>query len=128
MTQSARVDESTGRSLQPFTYYMYTSDSSQPSTVKRLKNIIQHKQYTQSDRQINFILKYILVIYFSIYQMYNNCYSLARVWAACDTSNLSWKSYGLVLLCVSTIIAVYFRLFLDVIRSFSHLLIYSKYC
>ena len=23
-----------------------------------------------------------LVIYFSIYQIYNNCYSLARVWAA----------------------------------------------
>ena len=41
-------------------------------------------QYTQSDRQVNFILKYILVIYFSIYQMYNNCYSLARVWTACD--------------------------------------------
>ena len=40
---SARVDGSTGGSLQPFTYYMYTSDSSQPSTVKRLKNIITAK-------------------------------------------------------------------------------------
>ena len=87
LTQSSRVDGSTGGSLQPFTYYMYTSDSSQPSTVKRLKNIItakqQQNQYTQSNRQVNFILKYILVIYFSIYQIYNNCYSLARVWAAC---------------------------------------------
>ena len=45
-------------------------------------------QHTQSDRQVNFILKYILVIYFSIYQMYNNCYSLARVWAACEWTNL----------------------------------------
>ena len=24
------------------------------------------------------------MIYFSIYQIYNNCYSLARVWPACD--------------------------------------------
>ena len=24
------------------------------------------------------------MIYFSIYQIYNNCYNLARVWAACD--------------------------------------------
>ena len=35
------------------------------------------------------------MIYFSIYQMYNNCYSLARVWAACgrsvDASTLSQK-------------------------------------
>ena len=41
--QSARVDESTGGSLQPFTYYMSSSDSSQQSTVKRLKNIITAK-------------------------------------------------------------------------------------
>ena len=43
LTQSSRVDGSTGGSLQPFTYYMYASDSSQPSTVKRLKNIITAK-------------------------------------------------------------------------------------
>ena len=44
LTQSARVDGLTGgRSLQPFTYYMYTSDSSRPSTVKRLTNIITAK-------------------------------------------------------------------------------------
>ena len=43
LTQSARVDGSTSGSLQPFTYYMYTSDSSQPSTVKGLKNIITAK-------------------------------------------------------------------------------------
>ena len=43
LTQSARVDGSTGGSLQPFTYYMYISDSSRPSTVKAFKNIITAK-------------------------------------------------------------------------------------
>ena len=42
-TQSARVDGSTGGSEQPFIYYVYTSDSSQSSTVKRLKCIITTK-------------------------------------------------------------------------------------
>ena len=27
------------------------------------------------------------MIYFSIYQTYNNCYSLARVWAACEVTS-----------------------------------------
>ena len=36
-----------------------------------------------------------LVIYFSVYQIYNNCYSLARVWAACGfRSILSTNTVG----------------------------------
>ena len=42
-TRSARVDGSMGGSLKPFIDYMYTSDLSQPSTVKRLKCIITTK-------------------------------------------------------------------------------------
>ena len=32
------------------------------------------------------------MIYFSIYQIYNNCYNLARVWAACGLSHFAVDS------------------------------------
>ena len=46
-TQSARVDGSTGGSLQPFTY-MYTRDSLQPSTVKAFKKYLLQQNNNKS--------------------------------------------------------------------------------
>ena len=53
------------------------------------------------------------MIYFSVYQIYNNCYSLARVWAACGLPEIEYSArYTLfVTMSKNSLYVVYFLAF-----------------